>query len=112
MKAENYEKLLKLLEHAGVDENFLIDYDEDIQTIVDKMSTVRTEEEILKSFEGLGYKVKKNNKYLSFTDCMGATILVDMETKSFFKDDGYGAAIDVFLDEFALLKELFTLWNW
>lgn len=38
MKNNNYEKVLKLLSYADVDEDFLIDYDTEIQAIVDKMN--------------------------------------------------------------------------
>lgn len=36
---DNYDKILELLGYAGVDEDFLIDFDTEIQKIVDKLDT-------------------------------------------------------------------------
>lgn len=35
---DNYDKILELLSYAGVDEDFLIDFDTEIQEIVDKLN--------------------------------------------------------------------------
>ena len=69
---------------------------------------MRTEEEILKDFEKLGYKIIKNSdKWLRLhCDLLSNTILISKEDQSYATDHPTD------MQEHTLLTELFQIWNW
>lgn len=90
----------------------------------------RTENEILKDFEKLGYRIEKNkSKYnnsgnsisllrdYKFHDdddrILTAEIYIDLEDKTYiFKEINYESPLSFTMYEHKLLNELFELWGW
>ena len=75
---------------------------------------MRTEEEILKEFEELGYEVDNDDVALILTlqETLGAitkyiTIFVSKRRKLYVTKDG-----SIGMEEHKLLNELFTIWGW
>ena len=74
---------------------------------------MRTEEEVLKDFEKLGYKIKINNgnklKLGEITE-----IEIDKFWRIYRKDFCYinRSSRSVNLEEHKLLNELFSIWGW
>lgn len=80
---------------------------------------MRTEQEILKDFEALGYKIIENNKFtLKLSDCDGGYLDIDKKDKMYILylcDNDDGSWLDVMwfnMQEHKLLNELFTIWRW
>jgi hypothetical protein len=81
----------------------------------------RTEEEILKDFEKLGYEVKQNNDFCLImindkTDEVISilkrdTFTISMGYRKYIKDEDYLATF-ITMQEHKLLSELFEVWQW
>ena len=69
------------------------------------MKNLRTEEDVLKDFEKLGWKVTENNKNWLRIENMEHDILIYKTTKEYDCDW-------ISLIEHKLLNELFTIWGW
>ena len=74
---------------------------------------MRTEKEVLKDFEKLGYKIRRNNtfKYISLK-CDTETnlgIIIYLNTRT-YELNGEGMFLD--MQEHKLLTELFQIWGW
>ena len=74
---------------------------------------MRTEEEVLKDFKKLGYKIRRNNtfKYISLR-CDTETnlgIIIYLKTRT-YEFNGEGMFLD--MQEHKLLNELFSIWGW
>ena len=71
---------------------------------------MRTEEEVLKDFEKLGYKIIKNTKtWLEIYDeFLGNKFLISKEDKAYCVENGE----PISMLEHSLLTELFQIWNW
>lgn len=66
---------------------------------------MRTEQDVLKDFEKLGWKVTENNKNWLRIEIIEHEICIDKKSKYYCCDW-------VFIDEHKLLNELFTIWGW
>ena len=74
---------------------------------------MRTEEEVLKDFEKLGYDIIENNDCcikLNFNDCIIRISKYSKFYKCYWKDSAYANVID--MKEHKLLNELFSIWGW
>jgi hypothetical protein len=74
---------------------------------------MRTEQEILKDFEKLGYKiafVNQENRLLLYKN-NGDTIFIYKNTKEYEKCDTI-QSINFTMQEHKLLNELFEVWKW
>lgn len=77
----------------------------------------RTEEEILKDFEKMGYEVRKTDKTLTFRKHEDEEIFIRIEYE-FKRYSKYDAGLyempyeDISIQEHKLLNELFSLWGW
>jgi hypothetical protein len=76
----------------------------------------RTEADILKDFEKLGYEVLCNTNYIRFTNYdKGIEIRIKFDTKTYckFDRDLYELPYeDLTIQEHKLLNELFEVWQW
>lgn len=81
----------------------------------------RTEQEILKDFEKIGWKTIENNEdtltlHMSFKNHIGYYLLNiykqirTYKTMAIIKNEDYSAEIEI--PEHKLLHELFTVWGW
>ena len=70
---------------------------------------MRTEEEILKDFEKLGYEVKKNYDGLCLFHIGGSKIDIIKSGRKYDASMGTGY---MHMQEHKLLNELFTIWGW
>lgn len=79
-----------------------------LQELVDK-ETPRTEQEILKDFEKLGYEVKESSDGLCLFKIGGYKIDIRKYGRKYYAimGDGY-----MYMQEHKLLNELFTIWGW
>lgn len=66
----------------------------------------RTEADILKDFEKLGYKVNKSFSHIILSHENGD------EIKIWFNDKTYSVSIGIDIQEHKLLNELFICWGW
>ena len=66
---------------------------------------MRTEQEVLKDFEKLGWKVIENNKNWLKIENMEHEILICKMVEEYCCDW-------IFKNEHKLLNELFTIWGW
>ena len=83
------------------------------QDCLNLIPTPRTEQEILKDFEALGYKiafVKKENRLLLYKS-NDDTIFIYKNTKEYEKCDII-QSINITMQEHKLLNELFEVWQW
>jgi hypothetical protein len=86
------------------------------QDCLNLIPTPRTEQEILKDFELLGYEVVCNTNYIRFTNYdKGIEIRIKFDTKTYCKFDrdlcGFPYE-DITMQEHKLLNELFEVWGW
>lgn len=78
----------------------------------------RTESEVLKDFEKLGYEVNKaRNNFLCLelikNEEKNKTIIyIDKPAKVYYKRDYFWDFITITMQEHKLLNELFTIWGW
>lgn len=74
---------------------------------------MRTEKEVLKDFEELGYKVIEKEWFLELiNNDSNATIDVDFEDKEYWKENSHCYSMRFTMQEHKLLNELFTIWGW
>ena len=74
---------------------------------------IRTEEEILKEFEKLGYEIQQNNKIRLIMYWGDIQIYIDKFEQTFGKEDiSYKEANRFDMQEHKLLNELFKCWEW
>lgn len=85
------------------------------------MKNIRTEQEVLKDFEKLGYKIKHNYDYELMLEkenkVQGGTynITIDKEFKVYTKStcfDYKNHFMHITMQEHKLLNELFKIWWW
>ena len=73
---------------------------------------MRTEQEILKDFEKLGYKVKNDSEVLRLKNNF-IEIYVYKKDKEYGKEDIFSCEANRFtMPEHKLLNELFNIWGW
>lgn len=77
---------------------------------------MRTEQEVLKDFEDLGYEVVCNNNLRIELNNNGVIITIS-KIKRRYSCKGYDyldkeMAVHIVMQEHKLLTELFTIWNW
>lgn len=73
---------------------------------------MRTEQEVLKDFEDLGYSIAaKTEGFLELTDNYNI-INIDFEDKEYWKENICCYSLRFTMQEHKLLNELFTIWNW
>ena len=68
----------------------------------------RTEQEILKDFEALGYVIKSDYRYISLCYFGEKVITISKPNKSYVISQN----VTLHMQEHKLLNELFTLWGW
>ena len=90
---------------------------------------MRTEQEVLKDFEALGYKLERGyEKYFGFNSlCINKVvhalyddgeqldkeIVINLDYKGYFcHNPFYGGWLFFTMQEHKLLNELFTIWRW
>ena len=84
---------------------------------------MRTEEEVLKDFEKLGYKVESNNSFylrlgiqIDENHFDQRKILINKDSKNYSKyillDFEEDRSLNITMQEHQLLNELFNLWGW
>jgi hypothetical protein len=74
---------------------------------------MRTEEEVLKDFEKLGYEIVSNGSGFIKLNNKGDMIRISkysMWYRSYFEDSELAVPID--MQEHKLLNELFSIWGW
>lgn len=78
-----------------------------------EVNNIRTEEEVLKDFEKLGYNVVANGGCFIKLNNNGDIIRISkysMWYRSYCEDSGLAVPID--MEEHKLLNELFSIWGW
>ena len=75
---------------------------------------MRTEEQVIKDFEKIGYKLTQVNEYLIKLQKEWDGILIDFKNKTYLKS--YGTfdfdSVSITVEEHKLLHELFKCWGW
>ena len=74
---------------------------------------MRTEKEVLKDFEKLGYEVKENTNFDLRLETTYFRIEISKRYKdytTYYEDSKFHSTIN--LNEHKLLHELFTIWGW
>ena len=71
----------------------------------------RTEQEILKDFEKLGYFIKKETSFITLTNEYDDVIFIDLKDKCYDKSH-YLHVVSITIQEHKLLNELFEVWGW
>lgn len=75
---------------------------------------MRTEEQVIKDFEKIGYKLTQVNEYLIKLQKEWDEILIDFKNKTYLKS--YGTfdfdSVSITVEEHKLLHELFKCWGW
>ena len=74
---------------------------------------MRTEKQILKDFEKLGYSpLRKNGEQFMFLEEEFDVIHFDLENKMYYKTFGGYDGASITMAEHKLLHELFEIWGW
>lgn len=74
---------------------------------------MRTEQEVLKDFENLGYEVIDTKSFVEMTDYNSDdTIHIDIKEKNYSKYNGNYYPMEFTLQEHKLLTDLFKIWRW
>lgn len=74
---------------------------------------MRTEEEVLKDFEKLGYDIIYNGQHYIKLNNNGYMMRISKMTKKYKCYDEYSKlAIPIEIEEHKLLTELFSIWGW
>jgi hypothetical protein len=81
------------------------------QDCLNLLPAPRTEQEILKDFEKLGYFVKKDTAFITLTNEYDNVIFIDLEDKCYDKSH-YIECVSITMQEHKLLNELFQCWGW
>ncbi len=70
-----------------------------------------TEQEVIKKFEELGYRVNKKNKYITL--CKDTWIIfINPSNKTYDCQELDGKSCIIDMQEHQLLTELFKCWKW
>lgn len=75
---------------------------------------MRTEQEILKDFEELGYEITRKNNIIYLTK-EDIALKIECDLKRYGKYDDWLYEIpyiEITMQEHKLLNELFTIWGW
>ena len=70
---------------------------------------MRTEQDVLKDFEKLGWECTRNDEdklTLRFSDCPSCSIWINKN------ENGYSCNTIITMQEHKLLNELFQIWGW
>lgn len=74
---------------------------------------LRTEEEVLKDFERLGYNVVANGDWYIKLNYNGDMIRISKYSKAYkCYDEDSKLALPIEIEEHKLLTELFSIWGW
>lgn len=86
-----------------------------LQELVNKEKPMRTETEVLKDFEKLGYEIKKSDNIICLLNDYDTKIRISKVSRTYrvyYKKISGNMIASINMQEHKLLNELFTIWNW
>ena len=81
------------------------------QDCLNLLPSKRTEQEILKDFEELGYEIRIEKDFIDMNGYDDISLFIDLENKTYSKSK-YLQVEDITMQEHKLLNELFEVWGW
>lgn len=72
---------------------------------------MRTEQDVLKDFEKLGYEIRIDKYCICMNGYLDVCIYIDFRDNTYSKCK-YLESEDITIQEHKLLNELFTIWGW